>query len=124
MALVLRGGRGEAVPDHGHLLADRNRRLHDDSDAWQPRYEAWFMHFANAWGRSARSRSYHWKGARRESCYRGSRVRQILAVHVADCVREPHAHVGDVFEALPRLLSYRRCVRPRQRRELLDYRSD
>lgn len=44
VAVVPQSGRGGPVPDRRHLVADGNRRDHDQSVAWRLGAEAWVRH--------------------------------------------------------------------------------
>mmetsp|Transcript_79923 Transcript_79923/g.156695 ORF Transcript_79923/g.156695 Transcript_79923/m.156695 type:complete len:210 (+) Transcript_79923:561-1190(+) len=121
LALVLRDRRRSSLPHHGHLLADGDRRLHDDANAGQPQAEAGLVHFTLLRRRPEGPGPHHRQRAPRQRRRRRPGLREVLAEHAAHRLWQPHKDAGDLPEALPRLLPHRGRVRARQGRLLLDH---
>ena len=123
LELVQRRGRQGQMPDRRHLVADRDRRPHDDPAAGGVEAEA---------GRGDASRSlacsrWFWtphraKRSSTEWC-RGRAVHQgQLAGSDAHGLGRPRAVRKDLFQRLQGLLLLRRRLPPRRGRRLLDHR--
>mmetsp|Transcript_11431 Transcript_11431/g.32388 ORF Transcript_11431/g.32388 Transcript_11431/m.32388 type:complete len:705 (-) Transcript_11431:15-2129(-) len=121
LALVLRRRGGQALLHRGHLLADGDRRLHDDAHAGEPRDEARRLHPAHVRRGPQGPGPSDGQGARGQRRGRRPRLREVLALHAPHGLRGPPALPRDLPEALPRLLPHRRRLRPGQGRLLLDH---
>mmetsp|Transcript_51875 Transcript_51875/g.150999 ORF Transcript_51875/g.150999 Transcript_51875/m.150999 type:complete len:256 (-) Transcript_51875:711-1478(-) len=122
LALVLRDRRRSSLPHHGHLLADGDRRLHDDANARQPCVEARLLRTALLGCRRKDPRCSHGERARGQRRLGIAGVCQILAGDDAHGVWQSRADAGCVLEAVPGVLLYGRRLRPRHRWLLLDHR--
>jgi acetyl-CoA synthetase len=113
-------GRGSALPNRRHLVANRNGRHHDYAASGRHRLEAGI---GNASVLRCPTGSRGWQRHSVDGrLRRKSRHRRFLAGPDADCLRRSRALHGDLFLHISWQVFHRRWLQARQRRVLLDHR--
>jgi acetyl-CoA synthetase len=121
LALVLRGGRRQPLPDRRHVVADRDRRHPDHSAGRRDRSQARLGHQA-VLRRAAGAGRCQRRAARRRSRGQPGTAR-LLARSDAHRLRRPPAFHRHLLQDLSGHVLHRRRLPPRCRRLLLDHRS-